>query len=159
MRKIGFLAGLLGVVAVLSFTLFNVFNHDIPSLKCKAFSRTTIDVENGALVFSLAESLQLYNKEGMMQYEGYVNSPNGKTYLERTVYLSQGVKVDKTTYTYKIDKIASSPLDTTPDETFNQMWLENTSDNQSVTLSLKEIRKNMFTFSSPYSPQFTCVVY
>lgn len=94
-----------------------------------------------------------------MQYEGYVNSPNGKTYLERTVYLSQGVKVDKTTYTYKIDKIASSPLDTTPDETFNQMWLENTSDNQSVTLSLKEIRKNMFTFSSPYSPQFTCVVY
>lgn len=160
MKKLWSFAGMLGAIAALVFTLFIIVDHDIMPLKCKAFSRKTIDVENGALVFSVVENLQIYNnKQGMMQYEGYVKSPEENTYLERTVYLSEGVKADNETYTFKIAKIVPSPLNTTSDETFDQMWLENTSDNQSVTLNLKKIKENMFVVSSPYSPQFTCVAY
>ena len=159
MNKIGSFAAVLGILAVLGFIFFTIPDHHIASLKCKAFNRTTIDVENGALVFSVVENLQLYNKEGMIQYEGYVKAPKENTYLERTVYLSEGVKVDNETYTFKIAKIVSSPLNTTSDDTFNQMWLENTSDDQSVTLNVKKIKENVFVMSSPYSPQFTCVGY
>lgn len=160
MKKIWPFAGVLVCIAALSFILFNTQEHTKTSLKCKAFSRATVDIENGALVFSVVENLQLYNnKDGMIQYEGYVKSPKENTYLERTVYLSEGVKVDKETYNFKINKIVPSPLDTTPDEIFNQMWLEITSDNQSVTLSFKKIKDNMYLVNGPYSPQFTCVGY
>lgn len=160
MNKIWPFVGVSGVIAFLSLTLLKPLEGDITPLKCKAFSRKTIDIDNGSLVFSVVENLQLYNnKEGMMQYEGYVKTPKENTYLERTVYLSEGVKVDKETYTFKIAKIVPSPLDTTSDEIFNQMWLENSSDDQSVTLNVEKIRGNMFVVSSPYSPQFTCIGY
>jgi len=160
MNKFWPIAGILGALMLISLLVIQSLNAGIPPLKCKAFSRATIDTENGALIFSLVENLQLYNKvEGMLEYEGYVKSPDSNTYLERTIYLSQGEQVDTETYTFKISKITSSPLNRTTDETFQQMWLENTSDNQSITLNLKKVKGNMLIVSSTYSPQYTCVKY
>ncbi|UHM93497.1 FidL-like protein [Rahnella victoriana] len=132
----------------------------IPTLKCKAFARVNMDVENGQLVFSIVESLQFYDKDkGIIQYEGYVKSDKGNTYLERTVYLSHGVKVDNKTFHFDIDKVTPSPLDTTPDADFDQMWLETTGDNASLNIGVKPIRDQTYVISSTYSPQFVCVAY
>lgn len=161
MKTIWLSAGLLAALVLLFLTLFLRGNETMSPLKCKAFSRATIDVQNGPLVFSIVENLQLYNKrkEGMIHYNGYVKSPDANTYLERTIYLSNGVKTDKNTFIYKITRIVSAPLDTTSDDTFDQMWLENTSDNTTITLNIKNIREGIFTVSSPYSLQYTCVKY
>lgn len=132
----------------------------IPTLKCKAFANVKMDVENGQLVFSIIESLQFYDKDkGIIQYEGYVKSDKGNTYLERTVYLSHGVKVDNKTFHFDIDKVTPSPLDTTPDADFDQMWLETTGDNASLNIGVKSIRDQTYVISSTYSPQFVCVAY
>ena len=134
--------------------------NTIPTLKCKAFANVKMDVENGQLVFSIIESLQFYDKDkGIIQYEGYVKSDKGNTYLERTVYLSHGVKVDNKTFHFDIDKVTPSPLDTTPDADFDQMWLETTGDNASLNIGVKSIRDQTYVISSTYSPQFVCVAY
>ncbi|RHI01028.1 hypothetical protein DW184_15415 [Enterobacter cloacae] len=161
MKTLWLSAGLLTAVVLISLTLFLRGNETVSPLKCKAFSRTTIDVQNGPLVFSIVENLELYNerKEGMIHYNGYVKSPDANTYFERTIYLSDGVKIDKDTFTYKINRIVAAPLDTTSDDTFDQMWLENTSDNNTITLNIKNIKEGVFTVSSPYSLQYTCVKY
>ena len=161
MKTIWLSVGLLATIMLISLTLFLRGNGTVSPLKCKAFSRATIDVQNGPLVFSIVENLQLYNerKEGMIHYNGYVKSPDENMYLERTIYLSNGIKIDKDTFTYKINRIVAAPLDTTSDNTFDQMWLENTSDNNTLTLNIKNIRDSIFTVSSPYSLQYTCVKY
>ncbi|EMC0025826.1 FidL-like protein [Enterobacter cloacae subsp. cloacae] len=161
MKTLWLSAGVLAAIVLISLTLFLKGNETVSPLKCKAFSRATIDVQNGPLVFSTVENLQLYNerKEGMIHYNGYVKSPVANTYLERTIYLSSGVKIDKDTFSYKINRIVAAPLDTTSDDTFDQMWLENTSDNKTITLNIKNIRDGIFTVSSPYSLQYTCVKY
>jgi len=161
MKTIWLSVGLLATIMLISLTLFLRGNETVSPLKCKAFSRATIDVQNGPLVFSIVENLQLYNerKEGMIHFNGYVKSPDANMYLERTIYLSNGIKIDKDTFTYKINRIVAAPLDTTSDNTFDQMWLENTSDNKTLTLNIKNIRDSIFTVSSPYSLQYTCVKY
>ncbi|TFB26547.1 hypothetical protein E3U32_08195 [Lelliottia nimipressuralis] len=161
MKTIWLSVGLLATIMLISLTLFLRSNETVSPLKCKAFSRATIDVQNGPLVFSIVENLQLYNerKEGMIHFNGYVKSPDANMYLERTIYLSNGIKIDKDTFTYKINRIVAAPLDTTSDNTFDQMWLENTSDNKTLTLNIKNIRDSIFTVSSPYSLQYTCVKY
>jgi hypothetical protein len=161
MKTIWLSVGLLATIMLISLTLFLRGNEMVSPLKCKAFSRATIDVQNGPLVFSIVENLQLYNerKEGMIHFNGYVKSPDANMYLERTIYLSNGIKIDKDTFTYKINRIVAAPLDTTSDNTFDQMWLENTSDNNTLTLNIKNIRDSIFTVSSPYSLQYTCVKY
>lgn len=161
MKTIWLSVGLLATIMLISLTLFLRGNETVSPLKCKAFSRATIDVQNGPLVFSIVENLQLYNerKEGMIHFNGYVKSPDENMYLERTIYLSNGIKIDKDTFTYKINRIVAAPLDTTSDNTFDQMWLENTSDNKTITLNIKNIRDSIFTVSSPYSLQYTCVKY
>ncbi|MCD4562274.1 FidL-like protein [Lelliottia nimipressuralis] len=153
-------AALGGICAVIAAFAFMPSGKAIPTLKCKAFSTVKMDVENGQLVFSIVESLQFYDKDkGIIQYEGYVKSPKGSTYLERTVYLTQGVEVDNKTYHFTIDKVTPSPLDVTPDADFDQMWLEITGDNASLNLGVRQIRDKTYVISSPYSPQFVCVTY
>ncbi|MGG5836810.1 FidL-like protein [Huaxiibacter chinensis] len=152
--------GVLLVVLIVSLGAYYFLHDANPALKCKAFSKTIIDVKNGSLVFSVSESIELYHKkEGMLHFEGYVKSDNANTYLERSVYLSHGFQIDDNTYNYTIDNIVASPLDTTSDEVFDQMWLENTVDNKSININIKKIRDNTLLVSSVFSPQFTCVIY
>ncbi|MFU2318761.1 FidL-like protein [Rahnella sp. PCH160] len=148
---------LIMVIIAVAF-IFYPKNRSIPTLNCKAFINSTMDVDQGQLIFSLTESLQFYDRDkGIIQYEGYVKSPEKSTYLERTIYLSQGVKVDSKTYHFTIDKVTPSPLDTTPDTDFNQLWLENSGDSASINIGVRNIRDRAYVISSPYAPQFVCV--
>ncbi|MGV0087174.1 MULTISPECIES: FidL-like protein [Rahnella] len=159
-KKKWFYATVATVCVIAATVLYLWPSKDIPTLKCKAFGKVNMDIEQGQLVFSIVESLQFYDKDkGIIQYEGYVKSAKASTYLERTVYLSHGVKVDNKTYHFTIDKVTPSPLDTTPDADFDQMWLENTGDNASLNIGVKKIRDQAYVVSSTYSPQFVCVAY
>lgn len=159
-KKKGVLVAVLAVCIIAALIVFSRPGKEIPTLKCKAFAKVNMDVEQGQLIFSILESVQFYDKDkGIIQYEGYVKSQNTNTYLERTVYLSQGVRVDSKTYHFTIDKVTASPLDKTPDADFNQMWLENTGDNASLNIGVKKIRDGAYVISSTYSPQFVCVPY
>lgn len=132
----------------------------LPALKCKTTAKVKIEAELGELIFSINESLQLYDSDkGLIQYEGYVKSAHDNTYLERTVYLNKGIRVDRFTWYFTIEKIAVSPLDTTPDEIFNRMWLENTGDNVSMVIGIQPVREKAYVISSPYSPLFICVAW
>lgn len=155
---------IVAAIAVMGIFIAALFflpsDKTIPALKCKAFAKVKMDIENGQLIFSIVETLQFYDKDkGIIQYEGYVKSDKANTYLERTVYLSHGVKVDDNNYHFTIDKVTPSPLDTTPDTDFDQMWLENTGDNASLNIGVKRIRDQAYVISSTYSPQSVCVVY
>lgn len=159
-KKKWFYTSVIAVCIIAGGMLYLWPSKDIPTLKCKAFSKVNMDIEQGQLVFSVVESLQFYDKnKGIIQYEGDVKSAKGSTYLERTVYLSHGVKVDNKTYHFTIDKVTPSPLDTTPDADFDQMWLENTGDNASLNIGVRRIRDQAYVVSSTYSPQFVCVAY
>ncbi|MDH2896049.1 MULTISPECIES: FidL-like protein [Rahnella] len=159
-KKKWFYTSVIAVCIIAGGMLYLWPSKDIPTLKCKAFGKVNMDIEQGQLVFSVVESLQFYDKnKGIIQYEGDVKSAKGSTYLERTVYLSHGVKVDNKTYHFTIDKVTPSPLDTTPDADFDQMWLENTGDNASLNIGVRRIRDQAYVVSSTYSPQFVCVAY
>jgi hypothetical protein len=159
-KKKWFYTSVIAVCVIAGGMLYLWLPKDIPTLKCKAFGKVNMDIEQGQLVFSVVESLQFYDKnKGIIQYEGDVKSAKGSTYLERTVYLSHGVKVDNKTYHFTIDKVTPSPLDTTPDADFDQMWLENTGDNASLNIGVRRIRDQAYVVSSTYSPQFVCVAY
>lgn len=159
-KKKWFYTSVIAVCVIAGGMLYLWPSKDIPTLKCKAFGKVNMDIEQGQLVFSVVESLQFYDKnKGIIQYEGDVKSAKGSTYLERTVYLSHGVKVDNKTYHFTIDKVTPSPLDTTPDADFDQMWLENTGDNASLNIGVRRIRDQAYVVSSTYSPQFVCVAY
>lgn len=145
------------VIIAVAFYLISQRNS-VPALNCKAFAHLSMDLEQGKLVFTLNETLQLYDKDkGIIQYEGNVKSPSKNMYLERTIYLSKGVKVDDKTYHFAIDKVTPSPLDTTPDADFNQLWLENSGDNTSINIGVRNIRDKAYVISSPYAPQVVCV--
>lgn len=159
-KKKWFYTSVIAVCIIAGGMLYLWPSKDITTLKCKAFGKVNMDIEQGQLVFSVVESLQFYDKnKGIIQYEGDVKSAKGSTYLERTVYLSHGVKVDNKTYHFTIDKVTPSPLDTTPDADFDQMWLENTGDNASLNIGVRRIRDQAYVVSSTYSPQFVCVAY
>lgn len=149
---------LLMVVIIAVAYWFISQRNSVPALNCKAFARWSMDLEQGQLVFSLNETLQFYdNDKGIVQYEGNVKSPSKNMYLERTIYLSKGVKVDDNTYHFTIDKVTPSPLDTTPDTDFNQLWLENSGDSKSINIGVRNIRDRAYVISSPYAPQVVCV--
>lgn len=140
--------------------LFFPAREAIEPLKCKAFARVKMDIGQDQLIFSVIESVQFYDKnKGIIQYEGDVTSAGKSTYLARTVYLSHGVKTDKNTYLFTVDKVTASPLSNTPDSDFNQMWLENSGDNASIDIGVKKIRDQAYVISSTYSPQFVCAAY
>lgn len=149
---------LLAVVFIALIVAFLFPRNSVPPLNCKGFARWSMDLEQGQLIFSLNENLQFYGKDkGIVQYEGNVKSPSKNTYLERTIYLTHGVRVDNQTYHFTIEKVTPSPLDTTPDEDFNQLWLENSGDNTSINIGVRNIRDSAYVISSPYAPQFVCV--
>lgn len=149
---------LLAVVIITGAFVFFSPGNTVPALNCKAFAKSNMDLDQGQMIFTLTENLQFYDKDkGIIQYEGYVKSPAKNTYLERTIYLSHGVRVDDKTYHFIIDKVTPSPLDNTPDDDFDQLWLENTGDNTSINIGVRKIRDRAYVISSPYSPQFVCV--
>ena len=159
-RKKWFYSFIIALCVIAAAMLYWWPSREIPTLKCKAFGKINMDIEQEQLFFSIVESLQFYDKnKGIIQYEGDVKTAKGSTYLERTVYLSHGVKVDNKTYHFTIDKVTPSPLDTTSDADFDQMWLENTGDNASLNIGVRQIRDQAYVVSSTYSPQFVCVAF
>ncbi|MBF7997774.1 FidL-like protein [Rahnella laticis] len=132
----------------------------LPVMKCKVFSKISIEADEGELVFSIIENIQFYDhNNGLIEFEGYVKAGDQRTYLERTIHLKNGKKASKNAYVFAIDRIEHSDLDNTPEDRFNQMWLELAENDSVLNLGLQPVRDNVYIVSSPYSPQFTCVTY
>lgn len=132
----------------------------LPAMKCKVFSKISIDADEGELVFSIIENIQFYDHDkGLIEFEGYVKTGEQRTYIERTIHLKDGKKASKSAYVFAIDRIEHSKIDNTSDDRFNQMWLELAENDSVINLGLQPIRDNVYIVSSPYAPQFTCVTY
>ncbi|MGV8927076.1 MAG: FidL-like protein [Ewingella sp.] len=146
------------ILAIILSSIILTRKSEPLEINCKAFVKVNIDLGHIQVAFSIIKYLELYgNGQGIILFEGDVISGDSKSYLERTVYLSHGVKIDDNNYNFIIDKIVRSPLDTTLDKDFYQMWLENTGDNKLFPVRVKKIRENSYLISSPYSPQFICI--
>lgn len=156
----------LSVFAILLFGVSYFVSHErhkilpLAPMKCKAFSKVEMETEYGNLTFSIIENIQLYGEDkGLMQFEGYVTNGTQRTYLDRTAFMHNTTPDEPSDFVFLVEKFERSGADTTPDELFNQMWLELAGNDNLLNVSITELKNNAFTVISPYAPQFTCAAY
>lgn len=156
------------VIAMCTFIFFPILWNSIQCrknimhypLKCKAFSKVEVDTDEGKLSFFLNESIQFFKlNEGLIQFEGYIINGATKTYIERSVYMTQIATSDSSNFLFSKIRITKSAVDTTPDKEFDQLWSEISSSDELINISVDSIKPETITVINSFSPQFTCVVY
>ncbi|CPR21659.1 FidL-like protein [Brenneria goodwinii] len=128
--------------------------------KCSAFTRYNLNRDGHNLEFYLAQDLRFQNNDsGYFLLNGRAVDQGKATVLNRTIYLTQGGRIDNDTFRYHISRIVASPTDNTPDTVFNQLLAEFTSDSTRLQLDTIHIQDKAYLIGGPISYLFTCAAY
>lgn len=147
-------------VTLVAGVMFKRQDNDLP-FRCSAFSRYDLSRHEGKrLDFYVSQDLRFIDPHsGYLLLNGQVTAGDTVTVLNRRIALSNGNRIEKNTYRYKIRTIVTATNDTTPDAIFNLLFSEITLDPTYLQLDLTRVDEKSYLISGPLSYLFTCERY
>lgn len=131
-------------------------------IRCSTFTRLDLGRTAGETKqYDMVLDLRLLlDGSGYLLLNGQVTSQNNKQdRLNRTLNLTQGKRVDASTYRYVIDKVKTSPADDLPATAFTTLFTELTGDPSVLQMDITELSKGVYLIAGPVSNLFVCVRY